>query len=170
MHPLTAGATVVVIILGLVGIAAFAGWIPSALSQKRAEMTSTAPAPPAVIDQSVRCPGCGVIEAIRVIEIRERASGLGAFAGGAAGALIGNSLGRGNGNTVMTVVGAAGGALAGNEIEKNIKRNHAYRVTVRMNDGSVRSVSQSSPPAFAVGDRVRVINGGVVDGIHDATR
>jgi hypothetical protein len=34
-----------------------------------------------------------------------------------------------------------------------------YRVTVRMDDGSFRTVSQSAVPAFAVGDKVRVMQG-----------
>jgi hypothetical protein len=38
----------------------------------------------------------------------------------------------------------------------------AFRVTVRMDDGSFRAISQSSPPAFAVGDKVRVVEGRLV--------
>jgi outer membrane lipoprotein SlyB len=34
-----------------------------------------------------------------------------------------------------------------------------YRVTVRMNDGSFRTLSQATAPAFAVGDKVRVMQG-----------
>ena len=62
----------------------------------------------------------------------------------------------------MTILGAAGGALAGNEIEKNVKKHYSYRVTVRMDDGSFRTLSQSSAPAVAVGERVRVVNGTVI--------
>jgi hypothetical protein len=35
---------------------------------------------------------------------------------------------------------------------------------VRMDDGSFRTVSLSSPPAFAVGDKVRVVEGKLVRG------
>ena len=42
---------------------------------------------------------------------------------------------------------------------KNVKNSTLYRVTVRMDDGSVRSVSLPSAPGYAVGDRVRVLNG-----------
>ena len=38
----------------------------------------------------------------------------------------------------------------------------AFRVTLRMDDGSFRTISLSSPPAFAVGDKVRVVEGRLV--------
>jgi len=40
-----------------------------------------------------------------------------------------------------------------------MKKRYAYRVTVRMDDGSFRTISVSSPPTFAVGDKVRVVEG-----------
>jgi hypothetical protein len=38
----------------------------------------------------------------------------------------------------------------------------AYRVTVRMDDGSFRTVSLPSPPTLALGDKVRVVEGMLV--------
>ena len=38
----------------------------------------------------------------------------------------------------------------------------SYRVTVRMSDGSYRTLAQSSPPSVGVGDRVRIAAGAVV--------
>jgi outer membrane lipoprotein SlyB len=64
----------------------------------------------------------------------------------------------------MSILGAAGGAVAGNEIEKNLKKHTSYRVTVRMDDGSFRTLSQSSTPAVAIGERVRVGGGAVIAG------
>lgn len=94
-----------------------------------------------------------------MVELKGDASGLGAVAGGVTGAVIGNQMGSGRGNTAMTVIGAAGGAFAGHEIEKNVKKRQAWRVTVRMDDGSYRTLSQSQPPVFAVGAKVRVSDG-----------
>ena len=37
-----------------------------------------------------------------------------------------------------------------------------YRITVRMDDGSFRTLSQSTPPAVAVGEAVRITDGAVV--------
>lgn len=39
-----------------------------------------------------------------------------------------------------------------------------FRVTVRMDDGSFRAISLSTPPAFAVGEKVRVVEGKLVRG------
>jgi len=64
--------------------------------------------------------------------------------------------------TIATIAGAAGGAFAGNTIEKNMKKQVAYRITVLMADGSKRILTQSAAPAFAVGERVRVVNHRIV--------
>ena len=159
MHPLVAGAAASVIVLSVVGIGAFTGIIPNALSQKTGDAAATAPAAPGGAGKAIRCPACGVVESVRTVELRGQASGLGAVTGGLTGAVLGNTMGRGRGNTAMTIIGAAGGALAGNEIEKNVKKHYVYRVTVRMDDGSMRALSQSTPPAFAVGDKVRLVDG-----------
>jgi len=76
-----------------------------------------------------------------------------------AGGLLGNQIGSGNTRSVMTVGGAAGGAFAGDAIEGQMKKQTEWRVTVRLEDGSVRTLSQSAQPPFAVGDRVRIVNG-----------
>lgn len=38
----------------------------------------------------------------------------------------------------------------------------AFAITVRMNDGSVRTVTQRHDPGVSVGDNARVVNGSVV--------
>ncbi|HJW02786.1 MAG TPA: glycine zipper 2TM domain-containing protein [Azospira sp.] len=107
------------------------------------------------------CANCGVVEAVRSVQVEGNASGLGAVAGGVTGAIVGNQFGRGGGNTAMTLLGAAGGAFAGNSIEKNMHRQTVYRITVRMDDGSFRTISQSHVPSVADGDKVKVVNGSV---------
>lgn len=107
------------------------------------------------------CASCGVVESVRAVEVEGSGSGLGAVAGGVTGGLVGNQMGNGNGRTAMTLLGAVGGAFAGNAIEKNVRKETTYRITVRMDDGSYRTVSQSHVPAVAVGDKVKVVNGTV---------
>lgn len=166
-HPLMLGAAASVMLVSLVGAAAIGGLLPNARSektdlpmQKSAAVAAGAQRPaPALADRSGACASCGTVEAIRAVELKGDASGLGAVAGGVTGAVVGNQIGRGHGNTAMTILGAAGGALAGNEIEKNVNKRHSYRVTVRMDDGTFRTVSQSSRPAVTVGERVRIANG-----------
>ena len=100
------------------------------------------------------CADCGVIESVQAVTHKGDGSGVGAVAGGVLGGAIGNQVGRGDGRKAMTVIGAIGGGLAGHEIEKRAKSTTAYLVKLRMDDGSTRSVEQSSAPA--VGQRVRV--------------
>lgn len=158
-NPLVAGAAASVMVLSLVGIGAITGWIPSAISQKSGDVPTQGHSAGGNGYQPNPCANCGTIESIRTVELRGESSGLGAVTGGLTGGVLGNQMGRGHGNTAMTILGIAGGALAGNEIEKNMKKHYAYRVTVRMDDGLFRTLSQSSPPAFAVGDKVRVVDG-----------
>lgn len=108
------------------------------------------------------CSSCGIVESINLVESKGQGSGIGAVVGGVAGALLGNTMGQGNGRTAMTLVGAGGGAYAGNEIEKNTHKTSSYRIRVRLENGGLRTVYQRNPPAVAVGDRVKVVNGAVI--------
>jgi len=107
------------------------------------------------------CLHCGQVAAINLVKQDGEASGLGAVAGGVAGGLVGNQIGKGKGNVLMTILGAGGGAYAGHTIEKKVKATETYVVKVHMNDGSTRTVTMAEKPEFAVGDQVKVINGGV---------
>ena len=59
-----------------------------------------------------------------------------------------------------TIAGAAGGAYVGHELEnRNQQQADAYRVTVRMEDGSNQTLMQNTSDDIRVGDRVRIENG-----------
>jgi outer membrane lipoprotein SlyB len=133
-----------------------------AAPQPTAQAKPHAPAQPKVA--AAPCASCGVVEAINAVEVKGKTSGVGAVAGGVAGGLLGNAIGGGHGvgSAVLTVGGAAGGAFAGDAIEGNVKKQTAWRVTVRLEDGSVRTLQQSAQPPFRVGDRVR-INGNAIE-------
>ena len=57
------------------------------------------------------------------------------------------------------VLGAAGGAYAGHQAEKNIRKKSRWQVRVRLDDGRVRTLTYANPPAFHQGDRVRLVRG-----------
>ncbi|MGZ5198989.1 MAG: glycine zipper 2TM domain-containing protein [Telluria sp.] len=105
------------------------------------------------------CRNCGIVESMRDVASNGNDSGLGAAGGAVVGGLLGNQVGGGHGRDAMTVVGAIGGALAGNQIEKQVKTTHSYRTTVRMTDGSTRSVAQATQPEWRDGDHVRIVDG-----------
>jgi outer membrane lipoprotein SlyB len=115
------------------------------------------PAPAPKVAAAPVCHDCGVIESVRAVTKKGEGSGVGAVAGGVIGAALGNQVGGGNGRKAMTVIGAVGGGVAGNEIEKRAKSTTVHQVTIRMDDGSVRTLEQASAPA--VGARVQVEGG-----------
>lgn len=108
------------------------------------------------------CPSCGVIEAVNVIEVKGDGSYIGMIAGGLAGVLAGSQVGQGRGTTAAEIAGAAGGAYAGNEIEKRMKTARHYEVIVRLESGGSQTISYAAEPGFRVGDRVKVENGTLV--------
>jgi outer membrane lipoprotein SlyB len=107
------------------------------------------------------CHECGVIEAVNAVEVQGDNKGVGAVAGGVGGALVGSRIAGGGNRTLGGVVGAVGGGLIGNAIEKHQRKATMYDVTVRMDDGTHRTVRESTAPA--VGEKVRVES----DGLHE---
>jgi uncharacterized protein YcfJ len=55
----------------------------------------------------------------------------GTLIGGVAGGVLGNQFGGGTGKTVATVVGAAGGAYAGNKTQEYMQKNDTVSTTQR---------------------------------------
>ena len=129
----------------------------SPFAVSRAPTPVAAPLPPI-------CRECGVVESVQEVPVEAKGSGGGAVAGGIVGGIIGNPIGRGATRDIATVLGAVGGAYAGNHIEKSSKVARRYDVTVRFEDGSTRSFSGDTPPAWRSGDRVRLQNGTLISG------
>ena len=126
---------------------------------------STAQPVPAPARSSVAsaCADCATVEAVTAVQrqgqvngvaVGNQTIGLGTVAGGLIGGLLGNQVGGGNGKTLATVAGVAGGAFAGNTIEKNMKQVTVYDVRLRMDDGSRRNMEVSS--TVPVGSKVIV--------------
>ena len=107
----------------------------------------------------------GRVNNVEIIRVQEssRGPGVGAVIGGVAGAVIGSQIGSGTGRTAATVIGAVGGAVAGNAIEKSRTANAAagesYRVSVQLDNGSMRAYDVPTYGELRIGDRVRIENG-----------
>jgi uncharacterized protein YcfJ len=127
-------------------------WL-TALGLSAACLLAVAPA------SAADCQNCGRVAAIKAVKVKGQSSGAGAVTGGVVGGVVGHQFGKGSGNTAMTVLGAAGGAYAGNEIEKNAKSHTVYKISVNMEYGETRQFTMNNPPDFAKGDRVRVQDG-----------
>lgn len=106
------------------------------------------------------CIDCGVVTAINKVEKEGEGTGLGAVAGGVAGAVIGNQFGKGSGNTAMTILGAGGGAYAGHQVEKRMKKKTFWNVKVKFDQGGKeKTYSFASEPNLRNGDRVKLQDG-----------
>ena len=112
---------------------------------------------PGVQARAVPLAPAGSITGIDPIRTRPQGSGAGAVVGGVLGGVLGNQFGHGLGRAAMTGVGAAGGAIAGNNVERNYKEAVVgYRVHVRLDNGSTRTFERQSIGNLHVGDRVRL--------------
>lgn len=89
--------------------------------------------------QSATMGSYGVVQAVEMIP-RSQAAGAGAYSSGT-GAYSGSNQSGGSG----TATGASGDMV--------------YRLTLRLDDGTVKSVTQESQPSIQAGDRARLANG-----------
>jgi len=117
---------------------------PPAAATKAPAVTSTAPV----------CAVCGTVESVQAVKQKGDGTGVGAVGGAVVGGVVGHQMGGGRGKDALTVLGAVGGAVAGHEIEKNVRAETVYSVKVRMDDGTLRTLTRKEPAA--VGARVRV--------------
>jgi outer membrane lipoprotein SlyB len=106
----------------------------------------------------------GVVESVREVKTKaEKSNGVGPIAGGVGGAVLGSQIGKEFGSkgfrNVMTVLGAAGGAFAGKEIERNVRATSHWEIAVRLDDGSYRTLTSEAQPFWTAGDRVRLLDG-----------
>jgi outer membrane lipoprotein SlyB len=112
--------------------------------------------------QPAYCSTCGTVVAISAVHQEGHGTGIGAVGGAVAGGVVGNQFGAGGGRTAMTLLGALGGGLAGNSVEKHIRSTTSYSVRVRMENGKTRYFTYHEAPPFQQGQRVRVENGTLV--------
>jgi outer membrane lipoprotein SlyB len=102
----------------------------------------------------------GTVESLREVVEQKQPSGAGLIVGGLIGGGLGSLVGGGTGRTVATVVGAAGGAYAGHQVEKG-QTQVIYQIGVKYDDGSWATINQGAPTGLRVGDRVRVTDRGL---------
>jgi outer membrane lipoprotein SlyB len=160
LHPLVAGAAAAVIIVSAVAVAAIGGYLPGSKADSSNSPAATSQAP-AKSKTPVRvaavCTECGVVVSVNEVDVMGKGTGVGAVAGGVAGAVIGHEIG--DGSRAGTAVGAVVGGVAGHQIERSARSSKRYDISVRMHDGSVKTVSTDAPPAWRAGDKVRLHNG-----------
>lgn len=114
-------------------------------------------------EQTVRM---GTVESVRAVKIQAnngQTTGLGAMGGAAIGAVAGSQIGHNGGSLLAGVVGGIAGAVAGNAIENGVAVRDGLEITVRLDNGDLRAITQESTgEVFNAGDRVRLLSGGGV--------
>jgi outer membrane lipoprotein SlyB len=114
-------------------------------------------------EQTVRMGTVDSVRAVRISTNNGQPSGLGAVGGGALGALAGSSIGGGRGSVATGIIGGIGGAVAGNAIENSVAMRDGLEITVRLDNGDLRAITQTATgESFRAGDRVRVLSSGGV--------
>ncbi len=69
---------------------------------------------------------------------------------------MGRTISHGGGHYIASAVGAVAGAVAGEQIEKNARRQKGFEILVELDKGGSIAVVQPADQTFAPGERVRV--------------
>jgi hypothetical protein len=97
-----------------------------------------------------RCADCGVVDSIRAREVEQDAAAL------MRASLNGDSAGDG----LRTAGGTTYPAVKRSALDSRVAVN--FVVTVRMEDGTVRTIYENQRPILSIGERVRLVNGAVI--------
>jgi len=104
------------------------------------------------------------VESVRPVRISTndgQPSGVGVAGGAALGALAGTALGGGRGSIATGILGGIGGAVAGNALENRVAMRDGVEITVLLDTGELRAVTQAaSGDFFQPGQRVRLVSSG----------
>ncbi len=113
-------------------------------------------------EQTVRM---GTVESVRAVRIQGDGGGsaLGTLGGGARGAVAGSAIGGGRGSVLTAIAGGIAGAVAGNAVGQGLSSANGVEITVRLDNGDLRSITQAATPeVFRAGERVRLLSSGGV--------
>lgn len=109
-------------------------------------------------EQTVRL---ATVESVRPVMIEGTKTPIGTVAGGAVGGIAGSGVGHGRGSSIAGVLGAVGGGLAGSAIEEGVTRKQGVEITVRLQNGELRSIVQEEEgDKFVAGQKVRLLTSG----------
>lgn len=108
-------------------------------------------------EQSVRM---GTVESVRNVTIANPDSGVGTVSGAALGGLAGSEIGHGSGSGAVGLIGAVAGGIIGNRVENQVNNRPGFEITVRLENGELRSITQAADEMFKPGERVRLLSDG----------
>jgi outer membrane lipoprotein SlyB len=121
------------------------------------ESANVYPTYQALGEQSVRL---GTVESVRNVTLASPPSGVGVLGGAALGGLAGSAIGGGRGAAATTILGAIGGGLLGQHVEASTSNRPGFEITVLLDNGELRAVTQPADELFRPGERVRLLSNG----------
>ncbi len=98
----------------------------------------------------------GYVLSLRKVEIKPDGSVAGTALGAVGGGLLGSMFGGGHGKYLTAAAGAVAGGVAGNAIGSKSQEGIEY--TVKLDNGSIITITQGTEPYISVGQRVYVVN------------
>lgn len=102
----------------------------------------------------------GEVVDVQIVKIEGEAGYLGAWSGAMVGRAIGSTSTRSyNGRQIAGAVGGVAGAVAGQAVERKIREDEGYEITVALDNSNTIAVVQAQDVEFTPGDRVRVLLG-----------
>ena len=102
----------------------------------------------------------GTVESIRQVDKQKYQQGAGALTGALIGGGLGAIAGQGWGKAAAVTIGAIGGGIVGNELQKN-QTELIWEIGIRYDDGGYGTITQAQSPGLRIGDRVRVTDTGL---------
>jgi outer membrane lipoprotein SlyB len=112
--------------------------------------------------------GSTLVQTAQVTDVRDitirggRPSGLGSFLGAILGGVAGSKVGSGSGSTAASIGGALAGGMAGQHVEQSGISRSATELTLRFENGEMRTYQVEADGGYRIGYTVKVItNAGV---------
>jgi outer membrane lipoprotein SlyB len=103
----------------------------------------------------------GQVESVRDVIIAQRDTGTGTMAGATLGGLAaGSHIGGGNGSIAAAIVGAVAGGAIGSHVENSLNNRKGFEITVKLDNGELRAITQEADELFRPGERVRLLSAG----------
>jgi outer membrane lipoprotein SlyB len=113
------------------------------------------------------------VQTAQITDIRDvtlggdQSSGIGSVAGAVLGGLAGGKVGSGTGRTITSIGGAIAGGVAGHRIESAMATRTVTELTIRFENGDVRTYNVEPGAAFRIGETVKITtNRGVTKITH----
>jgi outer membrane lipoprotein SlyB len=123
-------------------------------------LAACASSPPS---QVMSTQGSTLVQTAQVTDVRDiavrggRPSGVGSFVGAVLGSVAGSRIGSGTGSAAAGIGGALAGGMAGQRLEESGMGSSTTELTVRLDNGDVRTYRVDRTEQYRIGDTVKLM-------------